>query len=173
MKKYALLFLLLAGAARAAPSIEAGFSPEGSARVRVLETINSAHSSIQMMAYAFQAQDIVAALDAAQQRGVQVQVVVDKRRNKGHTSRMAMKDITSHGIALRIDGHFHIQHDKMMIIDGTTLETGSFNYAQSAEDANSENILIIKNDPPLISQYQAHFASRWALAVPFSAKKPT
>lgn len=170
MKKLAILLLVITGSSYAAPSIEAGFSPEGSAQKQVLDTINQAHSSIQMIAYAFQAKDITAALDAAQQRGVRVQVVIDKRRNRGHVSQAAMRDIASHGVELRIDGHYHIQHDKMMIVDGTTLETGSFNYAKSAEYDNSENVLVIKNMPKIVSQYQEHFASRWALSQPFDLK---
>ncbi|VDZ83542.1 phospholipase D family protein [Kluyvera intermedia] len=166
----AFLLLLSAGSAKAAPSIEAGFSPEGSAQKLVLETINSAHSSIQMVAYAFQAKDITKALDAAQQRGVSVQVVIDKHRNRGHASLAAMRDVVSHGVALRIDGHYHIQHDKMMIVDGSTLETGSFNYAKSAEYDNSENVLVIKNMPKVVAQYQQHFASRWAISQPFDLK---
>lgn len=170
MKTLAVLLFAVIGSASAAPSIQAGFSPEGSAQKLVLDTINSAHSSIQMVAYAFQAKDIVAALDAAEQRGVKVQVVIDRRRNKGNASLVAMRDITRHGVELRIDGHYHIQHDKMMIVDGTTLETGSFNYAKSAEYDNSENILVIKNMPKILSQYQEHFASRWAIAKPFIVK---
>ncbi|MCU6668749.1 phospholipase D family protein [Enterobacteriaceae bacterium H4N4] len=168
MPKLVLFLLMISASSYAAPSIEVGFSPEGSAQKRVLETINNAHSSIQMMAYAFQAKDITAALDAAEQRGVKVQVVIDKRRNTGPVSLAAMRDIARHGVALRIDGHYHIQHDKMMIVDGTTLETGSFNYAKSAEYSNSENVLIIKNMPDVVAQYQAHFASRWTISQPFT-----
>ncbi|NIF47359.1 phospholipase D family protein [Enterobacter sp. Ap-1006] len=170
MKQLAFLLLIITGSASAAPSIEVGFSPEGSAQQLVLNTINSAHSSIEMVAYAFQAHDIAAALDAAQQRGVRVQVVIDKRRNKGSTSLAAMRDITRHGVELRIDGHYHIQHDKMMIVDGSTVETGSFNYAKSAEYDNSENVIVMKNMPHIVSQYQAHFASRWAISEPFELK---
>jgi phosphatidylserine/phosphatidylglycerophosphate/cardiolipin synthase-like enzyme len=171
MNKLALLLLITAGSASAAPSVEVGFSPEGSAQKLVLNTINAAHSSIQMIAYAFQAKDIAAALDAAKQRGVRVQVVIDKRRNRGKTSQDVMRDISSHGVELRIDGHYHIQHDKMMVVDGSTLETGSFNYARSAEYDNSENVLVIKNMPKIVSQYQEHFASRWAISEPFELNK--
>ena len=172
IKKRALLSLVILSSAHASPSIEAGFSPEGGARKLVIKAITEAHTSLQMMAYAFQAKDIVAALDAAQLRGVKVEIVVDRRRNSGRVSQAAMCDVVNHGIALRLDGHYHIQHDKLMIIDGTTLETGSFNYARSAEVDNSENVLIIKNAPKIVQQYQAHFASRWALSEPYHGTSP-
>lgn len=171
MNKLAFVLLIIAGTASASSSIEVGFSPEGSAQRLVLNTINAAHSSIQMVAYAFQAKDISAALDAAQKRGVRVQVVIDKRRNEGSTSLAAMRDITRHGVELRIDGHYHIQHDKIMIVDSSIVETGSFNYAKSAEYDNSENVIVIKNMPDIVSQYQEHFASRWAISEPFELKK--
>ena len=53
-----------------------------------------------------------------------------------------------------------------MIVDGNTLETGSFNFAKSAETENSENVLVIRDEPEVIRQYQAHFDSRWALGKP-------
>ena len=65
IKKRALLSLVILSSAHAAPSIEAGFSPDGGARKLVIKAITDAHISIKMMAYAFQAKDIVAALDAS------------------------------------------------------------------------------------------------------------
>lgn len=50
-----------AGAFAAHASIQVGFSPEGSARALVLDSINHAQHSIDMMAYSFQSADIVQA----------------------------------------------------------------------------------------------------------------
>lgn len=47
------------------PSVQVGYSPEGSARVLVLSAIDSAKTSIRMMAYSFTAPDIMKALVAA------------------------------------------------------------------------------------------------------------
>lgn len=148
----------------ATASVQVGFSPEGSARALVLDTINSAHHSIDMMAYSFQSADIVQALVDAQKRGVTVRAVIDQKRNQNKTSQKAITLATASGINIRLDSHYHIQHDKLMIVDGNTLETGSFNFAKSAEFANSENVLVIRDEPAVIAQYQAHFASRWQIA---------
>lgn len=163
----AALLLALAGLLHAEPRIQVGFSPEGSARALVLETIGSAQCSIQMLAYAFQAQDIMQALVAARQRGVEVRVVVDKQRNLGKTSRKAMDFVVRHGVELRTNSHFHIHHDKTIIVDGSTVETGSFNYAASAETLNSENVVVMHGMPDVAAQYVAHWQSRWALAQPY------
>ncbi|ECJ4170922.1 phospholipase D family protein, partial [Salmonella enterica subsp. enterica serovar Typhimurium] len=54
------------------PSVKVGFSPEGSASALVLDTINSAESSIRMMAYSFTDPDVMHALAKAKKRGVDV-----------------------------------------------------------------------------------------------------
>lgn len=152
---------------QAEPSVQVGFSPEGSAQKLVLETIASAQQDIQILAYAFQAPDIIQALVAAKSRGVNVRVVVDKERNKGKTSKKAMDFVTSNGIELRTNDHFHIHHDKVIIVDGSTVETGSFNFAPSAETANSENVVVIQDMPEIAKQYLAHWQSRWDLGKPY------
>ncbi|MGY3943101.1 phospholipase D family nuclease [Aeromonas tecta] len=165
----AAILLCLPLMANSAPSVQVGFSPEGSARALVLATIGSARHHIRMLAYAFQAPDIVEALVAAKQRGVEVQVVVDKQRNQGKASRAAMKEATRGGVALRTNDRFHLHHDKTIIVDDSTVETGSFNFAPSAETLNSENLVVLHGMPDVARQYLAHWQSRWAQGVPYSA----
>lgn len=160
----------LPAAANAAPNVQVGFSPEGSARALVLNIIGHAHRSIQMIGYSFQAPDITQALVAAHNRGVEVRVVVDKRRNQGKTSQTAINFAATHGIQMRIDGHYHIQHDKTIIVDGKTVETGSFNYAPSAETQNSENLVVLRHMPDVTRQFIAHWQSRWDLGLPYKVR---
>lgn len=171
MKFLCGLLLCVSGATFAAPSVEVGFSSgkdDHSAQTMVLHLINGAHKSIEMMAYEFKAPDIVAALDKAAERGVNVSVVIDYRANKGNKLALAaVSDAISHGIVIRVDSHYHIQHDKVMIVDGRILETGSFNYAPTAESANSENILVLRHVPQVVKRYQQHFDSRWQYGVPY------
>ncbi|MFT7774385.1 phospholipase D family protein [Roseateles sp.] len=155
--------------AQAQPSIEVGFSPEGSARQLVLETVASATVSIQVLAYAFQASDIAQALVDARARGVQVRVVVDKKRNLNKTSKTAMDLVSRGGVELRTNDHFHIHHDKTIIVDGSIVQTGSFNYAPSAETLNSENVVVIRDMPEVARRYVAHWQSRWDLGKPYPA----
>lgn len=154
----------------AEPGIQVGFSPEGSARTLILETIRQATSSIQMLAYGFQAPDIMQALVDAKNRGVNVRVVIDNTRNLGASSRAAMDFVTRNGVALRTNDHFHIHHDKVIIVDGNTVETGSFNFTSSAETGNSENVVVIRDMPEVSRQYVAHWQSRWDLGKPYPAR---
>ncbi len=161
--------LAFSSAAQAAPGVEVGFSPEGSARALVLKVIGEARRSIQVLAYAFQAPDITEALVAAQKRGVEVRVVVDKERNTGKASKAAMDFVARNGVALRTNERFHLHHDKTIIVDGSTVQTGSFNYAPSAETKNSENVVVIREMPEVAAKFLSHWQSRWEGGVPYRA----
>ncbi|HFE3710973.1 TPA: phospholipase D-like domain-containing protein, partial [Klebsiella quasipneumoniae subsp. quasipneumoniae] len=100
--------------------------------------------------------------DKAAERGVKVSVVIDHFANKNNKLALAaVSDAIRHGINIRVDSHYHIQHDKVMIVDGQIIETGSFNYTPTAEKVNSENILVLRHVPRVIKLYQQHFNIRW------------
>ena len=151
----------------ASSDIEVGFSPEGGAQVLVLKTINKAKKSIRMMAFSFSAPDVMTALVDAQKRGVDVRVVIDEEGNTSAKSLAAMRYITQNGVKLRTDNHYRIQHDKTIVVDGDTVETGSFNFAKSAEYLNSENVIVIHHAPELAQKYLAHWENRWQQGVDF------
>lgn len=110
-------------------SVRVGFSPEGSATQLVLDTINNARYSIRMMAYSFTDPDVMKALGQAKKRGVDVRIVVDYKGNTHRASQEAMKYITMLDIPLRTVDVFPIAHDKVIISDENTVETGSYNYS--------------------------------------------
>ncbi len=56
------------------------------------------------------------------------------------------------GISVKIDAQHAIAHNKVMIIDGETVITGSFNFTRAAEENNAENLLIIQ-DKKLAERY--------------------
>ena len=53
---------------------------------------------------------------------------------------------------MKIDAQHAIAHNKVMIIDGETVITGSFNFTKAAEERNAENLLII-HDKKLAERY--------------------
>ena len=164
-----VLTLVLPCSAFAVPSVQVGFSPERSAQALVLQVINHAHKSIRLIGYAFQAPDIAQALVAAHDRGVDVRVVVDDKRNRVKASRKVMDEVVRKGVQLRTNDHYHIQHDKTIIVDERLVETGSFNFAPSAETMNSENVVVMRGLPAVTRQYLAHWQSRWDSGKPYQA----
>ena len=114
-----------------------------------------------MMAYSFTAPDVMKALIAAKNRGVDVEIVIDENGNRNKASTAAKNLIVNAGIALRTNSHYKIQHDKVIIVDGDTVETGSFNYSASAEKHNSENAVVIHGDKDAANANLKHWQSRW------------
>lgn len=149
------------GSTMAAASIDAGFSPEGSAQQLVLRTLDDAHESIRLMGYSFTSPEVVKSLVNARRRGVDVRVVIDQNGNRSKASIAAMNVVVNAGIPLRTNGLYKIMHDKVIITDGQNVELGSFNYSHSAAESNSENALVVREVPALAQTYLAHWQSRW------------
>ena len=56
------------------------------------------------------------------------------------------------GTPTRIDANPAISHNKVIIIDGETVLTGSFSLTKAAQQKNAENLRIIR-DPIITAQY--------------------
>lgn len=98
----------------AAPSVQAGFSPEGSAEQLVLKTIETAQHNIRLMGYSFTSPEVVRALVRAKHRGVDVGVVLDWKANAGksnNASKAAMNLLFGAGIPVRTVSAYKILHD--------------------------------------------------------------
>jgi phosphatidylserine/phosphatidylglycerophosphate/cardiolipin synthase-like enzyme len=56
-----------------------------------------------------------------------------------------------------VDAEHAIAHNKLMIIDEKIVVTGSYNFTRQAEDANAENLLVIRNNRELVEKYLQYF----------------
>jgi phosphatidylserine/phosphatidylglycerophosphate/cardiolipin synthase-like enzyme len=148
-----------------APRIEVAFSPEAGSEALVVKVIASARQSLRLAAYSFTSPAVVRALLDAKKRGVDVRVLIDDRGNRSAASQSAIRLMTGASIPLRVISAYAIHHDKYIVVDGTTTETGSFNFSQAAAKANSENVIVIWNDRIVAAQYQAHWDNRWAKGI--------
>lgn len=140
-------------------STQTAFSPSPEAVKLIQRTISKAEHSIDVAAYSFTSYKIADALIDAHQRGVDVRVLLDKGQGKRHYR--AIEDMQAAGIPIRINRHYAIMHDKYIIIDGKTLETGSFNYTANAEKRNAENVIVIKNNKTLAAAYFQNWENLW------------
>lgn len=134
---------------------QTAFSPNGEGAELIVSTINSAQRSIRMATYSFTEPAIGKALLDAKKRGVDVAVVVDKehngRRPPGGPSVASF--LAQNGVAVMVSAAYRIQHNKVLIIDGQTVQTGSFNYSRAAQKDNAENVLVISRCPRLAEDY--------------------
>ncbi|WP_182188165.1 phospholipase D family protein [Pectinatus frisingensis] len=143
----------------AAGTIEFAFSPNGGATDTVIKAINEAHSTIKVQAYLFTSTPIAKALLNAQKRGVIVKIILDKSNETEKYS--AAKFFIDNKIPVKIDHDFAIAHSKVMIIDDSTIITGSFNFTKAAEKNNAENVLIIRGNKKLADYYNENWQWRW------------
>jgi len=117
----------------------------------VVSALDSAKKTVLVQAYSFTSAPIAKALVDAKKRGVDVQVILDKsQRSERYTSATFL---ANEGVPTYIDAAHKIAHNKVMIIDGQTVITGSFNFTKSAEEGNAENLLVINNAPELAARY--------------------
>ena len=155
MTRLALLLTLLAAPAFA--DIQVAFSP-GNAEQTVMQAIGEAHRSIHLAAYGFTSEPVAQALLAAHARGVEIDAVLDKSNGRGRSD---ATELTAAGIPIRIDRRYAIMHDKFMVIDGATVETGSFNFTASAAHRNAENVLVLRDMPDVAGQYETEWDRLW------------
>lgn len=130
------------------------FSPNGGATENVVNVINAARQSIFVQAYSFTSAPIALALVNAHNRGVHVEVLLDKSDVTGKGSVLPM--LRGHGIPTFIDDKHAIAHNKVMIIDQVTVLTGSFNFTNAAEHSNAENSIRL-TDPRMAAVYQQNW----------------
>lgn len=135
-------------------SIEVNFSPNGGVMEAIVREINASKKSIFISAYSFTNPSVGEALSAAHSRGVKVECVLD-RENLGNPSSL-MLPLYRQGIAIYLDDKHQISHNKIMIIDGEVVLTGSCNFTKACNDSNAENSLIIKNNQ-LAQRYMLNY----------------
>ncbi len=154
-----------AGAASAA-HMRVFFSPHGGCTRELVALINRARQSVDVEAYSFTSRPIVKALIAAHQRGVKVVVILDRSNlmKKNYRTRKytrhptpALRACYAADIPVYIDARYLIAHNKVMLIDGNTIVTGSFNFSYAAAHFNAENMLVVHHAPAIFSAYLQNF----------------
>lgn len=165
--KFRLLMFTLALAATPAyssPAVNVGFSPSQSAMQSVLDVVKNAKNTLDVEAYSFTSKPIATALIDAHKRGVKVRVVADAKANNSKYS--AVTYLANNHIEVRLNDRYAIMHNKVMIADDHTVQTGSMNYTASADTRNAENSIVLHRVPTVAAQYQKEFNRLWAESTP-------
>ncbi|HEX3747554.1 MAG TPA: phospholipase D family protein [Bryobacteraceae bacterium] len=139
--------------------VEIAFSPSGGATALVVHTIESAKTTVRVAAYSFTSKPIAQALLDAQRRGVDVRVVVDKSNATARYT--ASSFLANQGVPVRVDYRYAIMHDKFVVVDGETVETGSFNFTAAAESHNAENVIVL-HAVAVAQRYGQEWERLWA-----------
>lgn len=191
MKRFILMLILLLVAcphptppSQAAPVVEAGpsdcnldssvpvcpawevhFSPNGGCQKSVIDHIKASKKTIRVQAYTLTAPPITEALIAAKNSGVDVQVILDSTESKMKYS--ALSALRTAGVPVYIDAKHAIAHNKVMIFDSSSVETGSYNYTNAAEHDNAENCLFLE-----AATFASPYAENWNVHKDHSSATP-
>jgi phosphatidylserine/phosphatidylglycerophosphate/cardiolipin synthase-like enzyme len=148
-------------------SIQAFFSPDGGCTEAVVSALNGAKATVLVQAYSFTSAPIAKALVDAKRRGIDVSVILDKSQKGAHYS---SADFLVHSsVPVWIDDKHAIAHNKIMIIDGRKVITGSFNFTKAAEEKNAENLLVIKN-PRLAKEFTQNWEAHRQHSIPYQGR---
>jgi phosphatidylserine/phosphatidylglycerophosphate/cardiolipin synthase-like enzyme len=136
------------------PALEARFSPGGHCSAAIVTELAAARRSVRVLAYSFTSAPIATALIEAKQRGVDVRAVLDESNRTDRRSRAGWLEAA--GIPVAYDDREPIMHMKVIVIDGQTVLTGSYNLSVQAE-RNAEDLVTIR-DADLAGRFAAEFA---------------
>jgi len=148
----------------AEPTRQVCFTPGEDCTGLIVRTIAGAANQIRVQAYSFTSAPIAKALADAERRGIDVRVILDKSQASARYTGATY--LVHAGVPVSIDDKVAIAHNKVMVIDGQTVITGSFNFTKAAQEKNAENLLVIR-DSDLAQQYLANWQARAAVSRPY------
>ena len=138
------------------------FTPPIGGAGGIIKQIDASKKSIKVMAYGFTSINLAEALVRAKKRGVDIALIQDEKSSQNN--REALQKLLDVGIEVRSDGKHAIQHNKVMVIDQDVVITGSYNFTNSAETRNAENIMIVKSEYAA-RRYLDNWNNHWEHAI--------
>lgn len=130
-------------------------------RQKLLAEIQGATKSIHFFAQEFEDSQIVDAVVAAAQRGIEVKGLIAPGISGNTKSADAVK---AAGGQIRVLSQPY-EHAKATLVDGALVYIGSINYTATSMDKNRE-LGILTRQADIASQMETEFASFWSQAAP-------
>ena len=125
--------------------VETFFSPDDGVAAHVLQVLNDAEESIYFMAFSFTTDELGEAIRSKAENGLMVAGVMEEEQVKSNIG-TEYDPFKQAGLDVYVDGNDGQMHHKVMIVDGKIVITGSYNFSNSAETRNDENLVIFHNE---------------------------
>ncbi len=129
---------------------------------RVCEVINAAKSYCYVAIYSLNQPSIVNALIAAKGRGVDVRVVTDTDYRWKSGFQPSYDSLVAAGIPVVEDNRSALMHNKFIVVDGTKVVTGSYNFTTDQTTADKNNIIIFSGSSTLAAKYKSEFLQMYS-----------
>jgi hypothetical protein len=121
---------------------------------QLIAAMMQAQYSVQICIAWMTAERYSATLNALADRGVKIEIAYyNDRRNIGIVDEFTRPEIDHFQVTPRGGA---LMHHKFCIIDDAVLVTGSYNWSKNAH-RHFENIIVVRNDFELVSQYKHEF----------------
>lgn len=136
-------------------TVQAFFSPAGHGREAVVAEVKGAKKRIQFLTFSLTDVETGDAMLERAKDGVKVQGIFDRWLAAGQYS--LFEKFKGAKLDVRKDGNEALMHHKVMVIDDTTVVTGSYNYSQNAEANNNEAFLIFRGAKGIAKAFSGEF----------------
>ena len=135
--------------------VDTYFSPDDGVQAILLDILGGAQESIYFMAFSFTSDELGEVICERAEAGVTVAGVMDEDQVKSNqgTEYDAFRQA---GLDVYIDGNPGQMHHKIMVVDESIVIVGSYNFTNSAETRNDENLLVVY-DEKLAAQFLKEF----------------
>ncbi len=135
--------------------VETYFSPDDGVANQLAALLNSAEESIYFLAFSFTSNDLGDIVRAKAEAGLDVHGVMDEEQIKSNQG-TEFDPFRQADLDVLIDGIPGQMHHKVFVIDGEIVVLGSYNFSQSAEVRNDENIVVVYN-ADIAKEYMKEF----------------
>jgi phosphatidylserine/phosphatidylglycerophosphate/cardiolipin synthase-like enzyme len=142
--------------------VDTYFSPDDGVQNALVHLLSGAQESIYFLAYSFTSNQLGDIVREKEKAGLTVEGVMDAEQivsNQG----TEFDPFKQAGLQVREDGNEGLMHHKVFVVDGKIVAFGSYNFSQSAETRNDENLLIVYNEA-IAQQYLQEFERIWKAA---------
>lgn len=139
-------------------TIQTAFCPSAECTTLPISALDAAQTRVDVAMYSFTNKDFADALIRAHARGVVVRVLVEKQQAGSTYSQH--EELSTSGIAVRIDSNPNYMHHKFAVIDSDKLINGSMNWSGNGVNENNENVSIIYS-PELNALFENEFEKVW------------
>ena len=119
--------------------------------------LGRANSSVHVLIYSFTLDSIGDAVLATYRRNIDVKIVFEKQQVSQYSEFLRL---AAAGVQVRNDTNPDLMHHKVAIIDGQIVLIGSFNWTDSAQNYNNENLLVIRS-AELAAAIEREFQRIW------------
>jgi len=131
------------------------FSPDDGVQAALVPLLESAQESIFFLAYSFTSNQLGDIVRGKAQAGLTIAGVMDDEQIRSNQG-TEFDPFRQAGLDVRMDGIEGLMHHKVFIIDQKIVAFGSYNFSQSAEARNDENLIIVYN-PVIAHQFVLEF----------------